>query len=305
VNGLAAVAPCVPGARTGGWLARAARFPLVRLLTALGFLLPLLVANKLFKTAVYGHMTGGATAAVRYLEAGLFFALFLGAYALYVRSVERRKVLELGTTGWLRELGAGFAVSATLVMAAVAALSLSGCYRVAALNPVPMSAADLLFKFFMGAFLEELLFRLILFRLTEELAGSWAALALQALLFGFAHMANHNATVFTSCAVAVIGGLVYTAAFMATRRLWLPLGLHWGWNFLQSGVFGMPNSGTAYRGLFLPEISGPAWLTGGAFGIEASWVAIGLCLTAGIFLTARATRARCLVPPWWSKGAPG
>ena len=272
------------------------QFPMVRILIALMFLLPVLAANKAFKTAVYPALSGNTVVLLRYIEAAVFFALFVVAYRLYAKHIEKRPALEISIAGWARETGAGFLLSFVLVSFIVALLAVFGCYRIVSLSETPSIAVDLLFKFFMGAFLEELLFRLVLFKLTEELLGSWPAVALQALLFGFSHLANENATVFTSFAIAIIGGLLYTAAYMYTRRIWFPLGLHLGWNYFQSGIFGMPNSGSAYDGLLIPQITGPAWLTGGTFGIEASYVAILLCCVTGAALVVRAQRRGQLVP---------
>lgn len=53
----------------------------------------------------------------------------------------------------------------------------------------------------------------------------------------------------------------------------------------------MPNSGTAYDGLIITKISGPEALTGGNFGIEASYVAILLCLIVGVWLMAISHKA--------------
>jgi membrane protease YdiL (CAAX protease family) len=277
------------------------QFPVVRILIALMFLVPVLAINKAFKMAVYPALAGNTVVVMRYIEAAVFFALFVVAYRLYVKHIEKRPALEMGMAGWAREAGAGFLISFVLVSVIVGLLAVFGCYRIVSWSETPGVAVDLLFKFFMGAFLEELLFRLVLFKLTEELLGSWLALALQALLFGFSHLANENATVFTSFAIAIIGGLVETAAYMYTRRIWFPLGLHWGWNYLQSGIFGMPNSGSAYDGLLIPRITGPAWLTGGTFGIEASYIAILLCCVTGAALVVRAQHRGQLVPLTWKR----
>jgi membrane protease YdiL (CAAX protease family) len=263
---------------------------LARIPIALAFLVPVLALNKAFRAAVYPHLSGSPEIVVRYIEAAIFFSLFIVAYRLYAKHIEKRPALEVGFRGWFREAGGGFLISFLLVSVVVALLAGAGCYKITSLNSVPRVALDLLVNFFMGAFMEELLFRLVLFKLTEELIGSWPALALQALIFGFSHLANENATVFTSFSIAIIGGLLYTAAYMCTRRIWFPLGLHWGWNYFQSGIFSMPNSGSPYEGLIVPRITGPAWLTGGTFGIEASYVAIALCLVAGVTLVVRARR---------------
>jgi hypothetical protein len=81
------------------------------------------------------------------------------------------------------------------------------------------------------------------------------------------------------------------AAFMLTRRLWLPMGIHFAWNFTQAGIFGSAVSGNgAESGILHAAFTGPDWLTGGAFGVEASIVTIALGLVVGIFFIGRAYR---------------
>jgi membrane protease YdiL (CAAX protease family) len=234
-----------------------------------------------------------------YTEAIVFFFIFLAAYTLYVQYIEKRKALEISSKLCLNELGKGFLISLALVGTVVAFLAVIGSYLIAEWNPDKKVAIDLLIKFMLGAMIEEIIFRLIIFKLTEELLGTWLALIIQAVLFGFAHMANDNATLFTSFSVIIVGGIIYTAAFIYTRRIWLALGLHAGWNYFQSGIFGMPNSGTAYRGLIIPEIQGKEWITGGNWGIEASYIAILLVLIAGVYFILKAIKANQIVQPLW------
>ena len=112
--------------------------------------------------------------------------------------------------------------------------------------------------------MEELLFRGILFRWIEEFAGSWAALVMTSALFGLAHIFNPNATWFSSFAIAVEAGVVLGGAYMLTRSLWLPIGLHAAWNFTQGEVFDVPVSGSAVHGLVQARLSGPPLLSGGS-----------------------------------------
>lgn len=224
------------------------QFPLVRLVMAIIFLAPIFVLDKAVKSKIISPLTGDTQVIFKYLEAVVFFALFLAAYRLYTRYVEKRPAVELSVRGWFREAGGGFVLSMGLVVAVVVFLYIAGYLQVVGFAADKRVALDLAAKFAMGAFIEELIFRLILFRLTEELLGTWTAFAIQALFFGFAHQANENATMLTSMSLVIVGGIFYTAAFMYSRRIWFPLGIHMGWNYLQSGIFSMPNSGSAYDG---------------------------------------------------------
>jgi hypothetical protein len=86
---------------------------------------------------------------------------------------------------------------------------------------------------------------------------------------------------------------------MMTRSLWLPMGLHAAWNFTEGEVFGVPVSGIPEHGLFQARISGPELLTGGAFGLEASIVAVVIATGAGVWFVCLAVRRGQVVQPWW------
>ena len=101
-----------------------------------------------------------------------------------------------------------------------------------------------------------MLFRGILFRWIEEFGGSWVALAVTSLLFGFGHIVNPNATALSSFAIALEAGLLLGGAYMLTRNLWLAIGLHAAWNFTQGFVFDVPVSGIDQNGLVEAQIVG-------------------------------------------------
>ncbi len=287
----------LPRSKTGRFI----QFPLVRLLIALSFLVPIFVLDKVFKLMIVSALSDGTQIVVKYIEAAVFFSLFVMAYRFYTKHVEKRRALELSSVGVFREFGLGFLISMGLVVTIVVILYSLGYLDFVSLASNSRVALDLAVKFAMGAFLEELIFRLILFKLTEELLGTWIAFMIQAVFFGFAHQANENATVLTSISLIIVGGIFYTAAFMYTRRIWFPLGIHMGWNYCQSGLFSMPNSGTTYEGLLNTTVSGPKAFTGGSFGIEASFMAIALCLIAGIVLVAISYKAGRFAAPLWKR----
>jgi membrane protease YdiL (CAAX protease family) len=125
------------------------------------------------------------------------------------------------------------------------------------------------------ALLEELLFRsLLLSGLVTILNGrKWLSILISAILFGLVHLANPNASLVSAFGNA-LGGLIYGIAFLGGANLWLPLGLHFSWNFFQGPIFGFTVSGIVIGGLFKIEQTGPDWITGGAYGPEAG--AIGM-----------------------------
>lgn len=146
---------------------------------------------------------------------------------------------------------------------------------------------------------EELLFRSIVFRIIEERTGTVIAFVLSCLIFGFAHSVNPNASVWGLLSIAIEGGSLVTSAYLATRSLWLPIGVHLAWDFTEGGVFGVQNSGTEQSGLLHTALLGPDWVTGGSFGPEASPITLVTCLAVSAVLLRRAKRAGNLRPrPW-------
>ncbi|GAA3570760.1 type II CAAX endopeptidase family protein [Nonomuraea rosea] len=145
---------------------------------------------------------------------------------------------------------------------------------------------------------EELLFRGFLFRVIEERCGTVVTLVVSSVLFGATHLVNGNATLWGTLSIALTGGTMLAAAYVVTRSLWLPIGLHFAWNFAQAGLFGVAVSGsdTPSHGLLNTALSGPSVLTGGTFGPEASLFALLVCLVPTIFLLRRAARTGQIRP---------
>jgi membrane protease YdiL (CAAX protease family) len=143
------------------------------------------------------------------------------------------------------------------------------------------------------------LLRGIFFRVVQEYLGSGLALLASGLVFGGMHLVNDNVTVLAIANITV-AGVFFASAFLLTGRLWLCAALHAGWNFFQDGVFSLAVSGHAVKtGLLVTELSGPDWLTGGAFGMEGSAVDLVLTvLAAGAMLLLAWRRGRFVRPSW-------
>jgi uncharacterized protein len=221
----------------------------------------------------------------------------LAAYLFLVRVIERRRPLELlPPSGGLAALAAGTAIGTGLMSLSVMLLWLAGSYRVTGTNPNVDWWVPLLTIGLAAAISEEIAFRGVLFRVVEEAAGTWWALIVSALFFGAVHLGNPGATLWNSAAIAIEAGLTLGLAYHLTRSLPLCIGIHMGWNFAQGTVFGIPVSGTAAKGWLVAERPGPDWLTGGAFGAEASMLALAICSLLTATLLAHAWRRQTLVP---------
>lgn len=272
---------------TDGRALRALRYPATRLLIAIlwmgGWMFALVVLK--LKPALLAEAVGAVIIAV--------------AYVVYVRVVERRYISELAPAAAPREFGAGFLLGAALFTTTIGIIWALGDYTIIGVNPWTAMLSPLAMGLAAGV-LEEILFRGVIFRITEEWIGSWGALAFSSLLFGAGHLANPHATLMSAVSIALEAGVLLGAAFMVTRRLWLPIGLHAAWNFTQSGIFGAPVSGTAPHGLFVSRLSGPVWATGGGFGPEASLPAVLVALSA-VWLLVHAVRSGRVVRPIWQR----
>lgn len=232
-------------------------------------------------------------------------AVGFAVYLAFVRLVERRPVAELGLPGMGRQLGVGVLIGAGLYTACILILMVAGIYRIDGLNPISAMLTAIPLALSSGIF-EELLFRGALFRIVEEWLGSWISLAVSSLVFGLVHLINPNATLTGAIFISAEAGVLLAAAYMLTRRLWMSMGFHMAWNYTQSGVFsGIVSGNDAKPGLIRPVIDGPALLTGGDFGLEASVVAFLLCTATGILLLSMAVRRGHVVPPFWRRGGRG
>jgi uncharacterized protein len=236
--------------------------------------------------------TGVSGSAVASIVVGPVLAvLAVLLYRLMVRFTERRTADELSTADARRHLPGGVALGVGLFAAALAVIALLGGYTVTGWGSVGGFVATLGMMTAV-AVSEELLFRGVLFRLVEEKTGTWVALAVSGVLFGALHLLNPGATVVGAAAIAVEAGLMLGAAYVATRSLWLPIALHLGWNLAEGGIFGTTVSGSdaTPSGLVESVMHGPALLTGGEFGPEASMVTVVAGVVATVVLLRKARR---------------
>lgn len=272
------------------------QFPLTRLLLASAALVLWATALQRGGRALRIEPGSALSAAL----GGVLIAGTFAVYAAYVRLVERRPAVELGAAGALREGAAGALVGAALFAATMLVLWPLGAWRLVGIAGPGVPLRSLVAALVAGC-VEEVLVRGVLFRILEESLGSWIALGLSASIFGLLHAFNPGASVVSTLAIALEAGVLLAAAYMYARRLWLVVGLHAAWNFTEGGIFGAAVSGGQGRGLLAVRFQGSDALTGGAFGPEASIVAVLICLAAGIGFLALARRHGRVVRPSWRR----
>ena len=214
------------------------------------------------------------------------------AYRVLIRWTERRPASELGASHAILQLIGGAIIGFVLFASVYAVLWAYGAVTFKGWNAPDGMAAAAGMALLSGVG-EEIIFRGVVYRLFEEGLGTLIAIVLSGALFGLIHAANKGATLESTLAIALEAGILLAASYILTRSLWLPIGLHFGWNFTEGGIFGAAVSGGHMKGLINAPLSGPVSLTGGAFGPEASLPAVGICLVAAlVMLVLAATRGQ-------------
>jgi CAAX protease family protein len=221
-------------------------------------------------------------------------AAAVAAYLAQARWIERREAQELAVrrAGWLAP---GAAIGAGLFCATMLLLAAIGNYRFGGFASWAPFPGGIGFAVMTGV-VEELLFRGFVFRWMQTGFGTWIAIGLSAALFGALHGFNPGATPVSTAAIALEAGVILSAAYVYSGNLWMPIGLHAGWNFTEGTIFGVAVSGGRVAGMFSGTMRGPILLTGGPFGVEASLLAVMVSLCASAVLLYAAWRRGRIVP---------
>jgi len=130
--------------------------------------------------------------------------------------------------------------------------------------------------FLLVGFFEEFLMRgYALFTLTTGM-GFWPSALLLSALFGAGHLGNAGESWIGGAAAGLIG-LFFCFTLRRTGSLWFAIGLHAMWDYSESFIYSVPDSGAMVTGhLMNSSFHGPNWLTGGTVGPEGSWLVFGL-----------------------------
>ena len=214
--------------------------------------------------------------------------LLLLIYGWLTRSFEGRKIEELSMPKYLKHTGIGVLWGILLMTAIIGIFALCGWYKIVGCCFNVAVVYRLLMTYFVVAVGEEIVFRGIMFRLLDSQFNVWVALLISAVVFGIAHIINPNATVVSTIGISLASGVLFGLLFKYYRTLWVPIGIHWSWNFVQGTVTGSPVSGMVPDYSILNSVtSGPELLTGGSFGPEASIILMILGLVLCIWVGAK------------------
>ena len=214
----------------------------------------------------------------------------LGLYALLTHLFDRRPLGSVGVAfhpRWRNELAIGLAAGAVMILAVGSAEGLLGFARFSLSNSsagrTAVAEVFLFVLLLVSAADEELIFRGYPFQRLVDSVGPVISVIAVSILFGAVHLWNPFHTWISTLNTAVVGVLL-AVCYLRTRALWLPFGIHFAWNFVQGCVLGLPVSGlTLPYPILSARVSGPVWLTGGAYGPEGSILTLGVLAAGTIY----------------------
>ena len=226
---------------------------------------------------------------------GSFFLFLLvailGSYKIMTGVFEQKPLGVVGLAfhpDWVKELCGGLGIGGIMIVSVGGAEALLLLVRFA-LNPLAARAelayaSGTFLVLFISATNEELVFRGYPFQKLVESVGPPGAIAVSSACFGLAHLGNPHHTWISTVNTMLIG-IPLSIAYLRTRALWTPVGIHFAWNYLQGFVFGLPISGIKLPTTLLnAQNRGGSWLTGSAYGPEGGLLCTLAVLGAGIFL---------------------
>ena len=252
---------------------------------------------------VVGSAAGAALWRTRFLLAqllvqGVSLTILLGGFTFLLVAVDQVDDNALASMGLgfqrntVREIAIGLWIGCAMVLACAGILFLfSEVQSVSATIGLTtlLRAALALAVLALGAMAEEAAFRGYPFQRLVEAAGPILAIAILQIGFGLMHRDNPNVSRW-AIANTVLFGVLLAVAYLRSRSLWLPWGIHFGWNAMLAVGLGLPLSGlTLFAALWHTRVRGPEWMTGGDYGIE------GGALTTGAI-------ALAMPAVWWMAG---
>lgn len=207
----------------------------------------------------------------------LFYIDILVVTFLMLHFVDGRKLASVGFAYHgkiLKEILLGFGIGAVMICLVGGTELAAGAIK---LNMRVNLSAIVLLKNFLLSFIffgffamgEELLFRGYPYQTLIQGTGAIGATIIMAVVFGAIHLANPDASLFSTLNT-MLAGVWLSVAYLKKRTLYFPFGMHFSWNLVQSFFLSLPVSGLlTNRTIFIPTDYGPDWLTGGKYGPEA------------------------------------
>lgn len=256
---------------------------------AVAYFVLLALVNTVSYSVVGGSLDGVVSQWQRTLaEHAVYLAGVVGLTWAFCRFLDRSSLreLDLQGRGWLSRMAAGWSLGTLLQFLVFLVLLLAGWLTVRQAPWQPLEFAVSVLAWIVISFNEELAFRGYILQRLMPGVGVPAAVILSSLVFAAVHVLNPNVQVLAIASIFV-AGLLLATAYLVSRSLWLPIGLHIGWNLAEIHLFGFAGSGVTEPSLLRAQVSGPEVMTGGAFGPEGGIVGLAIPLLGIAFLLLR------------------
>jgi len=222
-------------------------------------------------------------------------------YSLFVRYFEKRKADEISINrSALKEFSFGGILGLLTIVVVMGIMLIFRWYSIEGINQSATPFTSFLYDFFY-AFLQDIVYFTIIFRVTEESLGSWIALVVASIIFGFKHTLFPGYNLWSLIAQSIEAGILFSTLFMLTRRIWVIFGFHFVWNYIEHGVVGIPEI-DGMQGILISKFSGSEIFTGSPVGPEASILTFIVGLGLGIYFLNKVYRKGNFVLPFWKLG---
>jgi membrane protease YdiL (CAAX protease family) len=221
-------------------------------------------------------------------------------YSLFVRITEKRKADEIAIDRKsLTQFVSGSALGILSIGIVITILWLLGFFTIVSTNNLPTIFEDIIFHSFF-AFIQDVVFVAILFRILEQSYGTWLSMAAASVIFGFQHLLYPGQTLWSVSAQTIEAGILFCSLYVLTRRIWLIFGFHFTWNFIQYAIIGFPIMEHS-RPLLVSKFSGLDIITGYPVGLEASLFTFIIGTGLGLAFLRKAFILKNFIEPRWKR----
>lgn len=226
--------------------------------------------------------------------------LVVGVFRKYI---DRESFQSMGfdPEGFRIESMAGLALGAVMMGGGFAGLLLLGEIQWTGTNPDRISILQSIILFAMVAFTEELFLRGYVLNNLMKSMHRYVALIVSSLMFTLIHIFNPNFT-WIGFSNILLAGVLLGLPYIYNQRLWLPIALHFSWNFFQGSIFGFNVSGQETYSLITQSRTTDTLWNGGAFGFEGSVLSLifellAICMVGWYYNRKEKTSAQEITPP--------
>ena len=249
----------------------------------------------LSKMHIHPYLVGGIVCVMQ-----ITLALF--AYTILYSRYEKRVITELNKSNLFKHAWQGFTLGFIIQSLTVVVIFLAGGYAIIHINPMTSLIPGFIDAAVAG-FVAEIVLRGIAFRLLQETVGTIIAVIIFSLMFFILHINSPNATILAGIATALQAGFLLSVVYVYSGSLWMPIFLHFAWDFAEPGIYGGINEGISQNTtLFTSKFTGDVLLTGGHSGPGASLQSAVFCLVAGLLFLYRIRKKKLFIKPYWKRG---